>query len=286
MQKWTLLLLLSLMSLAACVSLPVVDVASVNHNGRVNYLVLHFTSEDFAESLRLLTERTDNPVSAHYLVPEPEDPTYSAGKIRIHRLVAEQRRAWHAGRSYWAGKEALNDSSIGIEIVNQSACVDSDPDAPVPENQTCTFHPYADAQINLVAQLIADILERHPDIDPVDIVGHADIATDRRVDPGPLFPWRRLYDQGIGAWFDEATVADFLATFRAEKPSTIEVQAALEKYGYKIELTGEEDAQTRFVVRAFQMHFRPAGVSGRIDVETAAILYGLNLKYRTDNALQ
>ena len=269
-----------------CSALPIIDAPSANHNSRINYLVIHFTSEHFAESLRLLTTRTNNPVSAHYLVPEPGDETYTQGKLRIHRLVGEDRRAWHAGRSFWAGAESLNNNSIGIEIVNRSACVDNNTDSETtaPEDQTCSFLEYPEQQLELVIELVTDILDRYPDIDPVDIVGHADIAPGRRVDPGPLFPWKRLYDLGIGAWYDDQTMRQYRAQFATDMPSTHEVQMALRTYGYQVEPTGRTDIQTRFVVRALQMHFRPDGVSGHIDAETAAILFALNDKYRPGDA--
>lgn len=278
-----LLILLGTM-IAGCTSLPIIDAPSLNHNSRVNYLVLHFTSEDFAESLRLLTQRTEYPVSVHYLVPETGDATYDRRTLRIYRLVAENRRAWHAGRSYWAGAEALNDTSIGIEIVNRSACVSNDPDteSPSPEDQTCNMLAFPDEQVDLVIRLATDILDRNPDIDPVDVVGHGDIAPGRRVDPGPLFPWRRLYDHGIGAWYDDESVARYVKMFSSDVPELRRIQRALNAYGYLIELSGENDVQTRFVVRAFQMHFRPEMTSGRLDNETVAILYALLEKYRPE----
>jgi len=278
-----LLILLGTM-IAGCTSLPIIDVPSLNHNSRVNYLVLHFTSEDFAESLRLLTQRTEYPVSVHYLVPETGDATYDRRTLRIHRLVAENRRAWHAGRSYWAGADALNDTSIGIEIVNRSACVNNAPDteSPSPEDQTCNMLAFPHEQVDLVIRLATDILDRNPDIDPVDVIGHGDIAPGRRVDPGPLFPWRRLYDHGIGAWYDDESVARYVKAFSSDFPELRRIQRALNAYGYLIELTGENDVQTRFVVRAFQMHFRPEMTSGQFDNETVAILYALIEKYRPE----
>jgi N-acetyl-anhydromuramyl-L-alanine amidase AmpD len=270
--------------ITGCSSIAVIDVPSANHNSRINYLVIHFTSENFAESLRLLTQRTDRPVSVHYLVPETGDPTYPRNSMKIHRLVTEDRRAWHAGLSYWGGANSLNDTSVGIEIVNRSACVDNDPetDTPTPEDQTCTLLDYPEEQIELVIRLAADILLRNPDIDPVDVVGHGDIAPGRRVDPGPLFPWKRLYDHGIGAWYDDDTVARYYQEFDKALPDLAIVQAALNAYGYQIDETCENDAQTRFVTRAFQMHFRPSDFSGNIDTETLAILFALIEKYRPE----
>ena len=109
---------------------------------------------------------------------------------------------FHAGESYWHGDESLNHHSIGIEIVNGARCIDIDPDldTEAPENQRCVFPEYGPEQLDLVIKLARDILDRYPGMDPVDVVGHADIAPDRRVDPGPKFPWRQLYEYGIGAW--------------------------------------------------------------------------------------
>ena len=271
--------------LVGCTSLRTIDLPSANHNSRVQYLVLHFTSEHYAESLRLLTQRTDSPVSVHYLVPEPGDDTYDRRSLEIFRLVPEHRRAWHAGKSYWAGADSLNDTSVGIEIVNRSACVDNDPETetPTPEDQTCTFLDFPDEQIELVIQLAQDILERNPDIDPVDVIGHGDIAPARRVDPGPRFPWKRLYENGIGAWPDDETVMKYRRLLKTDPANMSKVQRALQAYGYEIEETGENDVQTRFVLRAFQMHFRPSDTSGHADGETVAILLALLEKYRSED---
>ena len=132
-------------------------------------------------------------------------------------------------------------------------------------------------------QLARDILERNPDIDPVDVIGHGDIAPTRRVDPGPRFPWKRLYDNGIGAWYDDETVMKYRRLLKTDPADMSKVQRALLEYGYEIEETGENDVQTRFVLRAFQMHFRPTDTSGRADGETLAILFALLEKYRSED---
>ena len=268
-------------TLAACSPLRFVDVESETQSSRIDYLVIHFTSADYAESMRVLTQRTERPVSSHYLVPERGDPTYPRQRLRVHRLVDENRRAWHAGQSYWRGEEALNGSSIGIEIVNQSGCMATDPGSePGTPQDRCQFHDFDAEQIDLVIELALDILDRHPRIDPVDVVGHADIASNRRLDPGPTFPWRTLYENGIGAWYDDETVAGYRERFEAEQPDLVLLQRGLNAYGYDIEDTGEYDRQTRVVLRAFQMHFRPSDWSAQPDAETAAIVLSLLEKYR------
>ena len=270
--------------LTACSPLRIVDVPAEVQSERIDHLVIHFTGENFAESMRLLTQRTDIPVSAHYLIPAPDDPTYPRRRLRVHRLVDETQRAWHAGRSYWAESTSLNARSIGIEIVNASRCTNVDPDLErsTPANQRCEFRDFAPEQIELVIALALDILERNPNIDPEDVIGHGDIAPDRRIDPGPTFPWRTLYEHGIGAWPDEETVVQYLARFEAVPPDTALLQRALAAYGYEIEATGDNDTQTQFVLRAFQAHFRPSNWSGQPDAETAAILFALIDKYRPD----
>ena len=268
-------------ALLACSSLRFVDVASENQNSRIEHVVMHFTSAGFGRSMRMLTERSGRPVSAHYLVPENGDPTYPHRRLRVYRLVDEQRRAWHAGQSYWNGDEALNGSSIGIEIVNRSACapvaLGSEPDPP---EDRCEFHDFDADQIDLVIDLMLDILQRHPGIDPVDIVGHSDIAPDRRLDPGPKFPWRRLYEHGIGAWYDDDTVHRYRQRFEARPPTLSLLQRGLKAYGYDVDDTGEHDPRTRAALAAFQMHFRPSDWSGQPDAQTAAILFALLEKYR------
>ena len=258
------------------------DLPSANQNSRVQVLVLHFTSENHADSVRVLTEPSDAPVSAHYLIPDPRDPGWGRDDIVALRLVPEEGRAWHAGRSHWAGRSALNDSSIGIEIVNESRC-----ETPAgmneverPEDRVCTFEPYDEAQIELLVRLLQGILERHPDIDPPDVVAHADIAPGRRVDPGPQFPWQRLHEAGIGPWYEVETLARHRARLGDDAPAVADVQAALAAWGYGIEVTGEPDVETRFALEAFQMRFRPERFDGEADAETLAILLALLERYR------
>ncbi len=269
-------------ALTGCGSLRFVDVPAEIQTERIDHLVIHFTGENFAESMRLLSERTEAPVSVHYVVPESDDTSYSRQQLRVHRLVDEERRAWHAGQSYWRGVTSLNARSIGVEIVNTSQCevVDASIRESTPENQRCEFLDYDPEQLELVVDLVLDILARHPGIDPEDIVGHADVAPARRVDPGPKFPWRDFYELGIGAWPDADTVARYVHRFETNPPDIGLVQRALASYGYEVEPTGLLDSQTRFALRAFQMHFRPVDYAGTPDNETAAIIFALIEKYR------
>lgn len=275
-------LLLAGVLLTGCDEPRVWNVPSANHNSRVQHLVLHFTSENHAESLRLLTRPTDAPVSAHYLIPDPRDEGWGREEVVALRLVPEARRAWHAGRSYWAGTTTLNDSSIGIEIVNESRC-----ETPAgmnrvrdPDERRCVFEPYDERQLDVLVALLQGILERHPDIDPEDVVGHADIAPDRKVDPGPLFPWERLHEAGIGAWYEPEQVMRIRAGLAPAALEAPAVQRALSAWGYDVAESGFFDADTRFALEAFQMHFRPERHDGVADAETVAILHALIARYR------
>ncbi|MHA3605377.1 N-acetylmuramoyl-L-alanine amidase [Yersinia enterocolitica] len=239
---------------------------SIAQNERVRFLVLHYTATDDAESLRLLTQ---GDVSAHYLVkthPESLD-----GKPVVLQLVPESQRAWHAGVSYWQGRNSLNDTSIGIEIVNRGF---------TERMLRREWYSYNESQIELIERLTKDIVERY-NIDPANVVAHSDIAPLRKSDPGPLFPWKRLATQGIGAWPDDATVTKYIAGRNKHDMASVSIiQQTLARYGYQIPQSGELDDETRQVIKAFQMHFRAQDFSGIPDVETEAIALALVEKYR------
>ncbi|WP_046167445.1 N-acetylmuramoyl-L-alanine amidase [Chromobacterium vaccinii] len=244
--------------------------ASANQDSRVRTLVLHYTAEDFAASLKLLTDAQYR-ASAHYLVP---DAATLAAKPAVLRLVPEKRRAWHAGDSYWRGERYVNGSSIGVEIVNRGYPSPQQDDWPPTLRDWVAFD---DAQIALVGRLAADIMARHR-IPPRNVVGHADISPGRKVDPGPKFPWERLYREfGVGAWPDENDVRRFLS--RRLPTDASDWQERLTAYGYDAPESGAWDAETRAVIAAFQMHFRPARYDGEPDAESSAILDALLSKY-------
>lgn len=278
-------LLLGLTLTSACsTNDTTIKLPSANYNSRVNIVVIHHTAEGFESSVDLLTKPSSNPVSSHYLIPETKDESLSPDKLKVFQLVPETGRAWHAGRSYWRGKVGLNDQSIGIELVNESYChnynaIDYDLTNTNPEESLCFYPDFSEPQIMLLLDLLKGILKRHPDIKPVNIVGHSDIATSRKVDPGPRFPWQKLYQFGFGAWYDDATLIKYWERFIDAPIPLITLQKALHIYGYNIQETGEMDEQTRQVLRAFQMHFSPSMVTHEPTLESTAILFALIEKY-------
>ncbi len=243
--------------LAGCASGPRIDTRynAVGQNSRVQYIILHYTSTDLAHSLRLLTE---GEVSSHYLIGE--------APATIYRLVDEDRRAWHAGDSQWQGRTWLNGTSIGIELVNQGF-YDG------PNNRY--WQPYSPAQIEALIVLLKDIVQRHQ-LSLGSILAHSDIAPQRKVDPGPLFPWKRLADAGLVPWPDDRVVAQQQALFAESLPTVAWFQAQLARQGYQVPEHGELDEETRNVLAAFQMKYRPARHDGEPDAETAALLLVLN----------
>ncbi len=238
---------------------------AIGQDDRIKFLILHYTALDYSASARVLTTQK---VSSHYLVPDTE-----TNEILI--LVSEDKRAWHAGYSHWGKRDNLNDTSIGIEIVNQGFRE---------SGGEMIFYPFSEKQFKKVGELAQDIVKRY-NIEPQNITGHADIAPQRKHDPGPLFPWKRLHDEyNVGAWYNEEDKQSFMSTFPysdLDQPSFIlQVQGEFQKYGYEIEKTGVWDEQSEKVITVFQFHFRPNKYDGRLDAETWAILKALNKKYR------
>ncbi|PQA96958.1 N-acetylmuramoyl-L-alanine amidase [Chryseobacterium shigense] len=241
---------------------------SIAQNFRQRYLILHYTALNDEKSLTALTQQG---VSAHYLVN-------NTGDNEIYQLVDENKRSYHAGVSAWRNDKNLNDTSIGIEIVNTGYTTDA--------TGKRTFAGFSDDQIKKVAALAKDIAVRYQ-IPATNVLAHSDIAPTRKQDPGPMFPWKKLYDEyQLGMWYDETAKQNFLTLAQADfsvryiDPSFIfVVQTALQKFGYYLDLSGKWDDATKKTIEAFQYHFRPQNYDGIMDAETWAILQALNQKY-------
>lgn len=244
--------------LAGCAT-PWIDTryTAQGQDSRAQFLILHYTDEPFDRSLRILTQQQ---VSSHYLLSDETPPV-------AYRLVDENRRAWHAGASFWKGASMLNAASIGIEIVN----LGEEPQA----DGTRAFTPYPPAQIALLVRLVRDIVERHQ-IKPERILGHSDIAPQRKIDPGAAFPWKALADAGLIPWPDADRVAAHQARYQEALPDVAWFQRALATVGYQVPEHGELDEPTRRVIAAFQMRYRPSRHDGQPDAETAALLQVVN----------
>lgn len=243
---------------------------AIAQNFRQKYLILHYTVLPDDKSITVLTQQS---VSAHYLVN-------NLGDNEIYQLVDENKRSYHAGVSSWRSDKNLNDTSIGIEIVNMGYKADA--------TGQKTFEPFSEDQIKKVAALAKDIVTRY-NIPATNVLAHSDIAPTRKQDPGPMFPWKKLYDEyQIGMWYDEMAKQNFMTSAQTDidtrynEPSFIFlVQTTLQKFGYDILPNGKWDDTTKKTIEALQYHFRPQNYNGLLDAETWAVLQALNQKYPT-----
>jgi N-acetylmuramoyl-L-alanine amidase len=258
MVKMLLTILVLGLLLTGCARGPSIDsrYSTLNHDSRVQYVIIHYTSSGFARSLHNLTL---GDVSSHYLIDETP-PT-------VYQLVPESRRAWHAGDSNWQGRTWLNASTIGIEIVHPGYT-----DSPAGR----IWHPWPEEQIDALIPLLRDILQRHQ-LSPDRVLGHSDIAPQRKVDPGPLFPWHRLAKAGVAVWPDATKVNQQRKALGQHTPPLQWFEMALQMVGYGLESApsaapADQTRATQNVIAAFQMRFRPAIHDGQPDSETAAIL--------------
>jgi N-acetylmuramoyl-L-alanine amidase len=216
----------------------VTDAPSPNHDDRpdgapVDMLILHYTGMRSGDAA---IDRLCDPaakVSAHYVVEEDG---------RVFRLVPEARRAWHAGMSHWRGASGLNARSIGIEVVN-----------PGHEHG---YRPFAALQMAALCDLCLGILARHP-IPAWNVVGHSDVAPDRKEDPGEFFDWEGLAANGVGLW---------PRTAGRDDGDALRLLGAI---GYRTDLP------LPVLLRAFQRHWRPGRVDGVADAETLARLHAV-----------
>jgi N-acetyl-anhydromuramyl-L-alanine amidase AmpD/CubicO group peptidase (beta-lactamase class C family) len=291
-----IIFLLACVLLTSCTSntLPLEKMHSKNYGQRIKFLIMHYTAEDYQASLQELVHK--NKVSSHYLVPESHDKSYLDDELKVLKLVNENERAWHAGSSYWQGRRAVNDQSIGIEIVNVPKCERLPKDQTesaqgqlllnntLAANKMCFFPDYDPKQIELLIELSKEILKKNPDISPTNIIGHSDIAPQRKSDPGPRFPWYQLYQAGIGAWYEQETALKYWQLFEDQMPNIGLIQQAFHHYGYDIQETGELDSQTQAVLHAFQTHFVPWKITNRADEQTVATLFALLEKYMPEHA--
>ncbi|MGN0854295.1 MAG: N-acetylmuramoyl-L-alanine amidase [Kiritimatiellia bacterium] len=204
--------------------LTILPYPSANHNARahgvVDTIVLHYTAiASLDVSLRVLTDvRPVHRVSAHYVVGVDGS---------VFRLVAEDRRAWHAGEGSWRGLEDVNDRSIGIEIVNAGFARDG------------SRPPYSEAQIEAVLALCQEIQSRHA---IRWVIGHSDLAPTRKLDPGEHFPWRRLAEQGVGFWTE-----DFAPPYATPRQMLIDL--------------GYDTTDLPLALRAFERHWYPEALT-------------------------
>ena len=214
-------------------------------------IILHYTGMTSGEAALARMRDPAAKVSAHYMVEEDG---------RVFALVPEARRAWHAGRSYWRGETDINARSIGVEIVNPG--------------HEFGYRTFPAEQIAAVIDLLGDIRSRWTVPDGF-ILGHSDVAPDRKTDPGELFPWADLASAGHGLWVDPPPAPGAPLAEGDEGLGVLALQAGLSRLGYEAPTTGRFDEPLATVVRAFQRHWRPGLVNGVADGDSRARLMAL-----------
>ncbi|PVX31601.1 N-acetylmuramoyl-L-alanine amidase [Sphingomonas pokkalii] len=222
--------------------LEILDAPSPNHGERllpISMIVLHYTGMESGAAALARLRDPDAQVSAHYLIEEDG---------RIFRLVAEERRAWHAGRAHWRGISDVNSASIGIEIVNPG--------------HAFGYRPFTPEQMGALIPLVAEIKARHG-ITRGNVVGHSDVAPARKQDPGELFNWHALARLRLALPRPTRNLVD---------PGWPDggFMLALERFGYDV-------TDPVAAVTAFQRRFRPEMIDGEIDMECRCILLALLL---------
>jgi N-acetylmuramoyl-L-alanine amidase len=221
-------------------------IPSPNHEPRpardVDIILLHYTGMASAAAALARLCDPDAKVSSHYFVDEDGV---------ITQLVAESRRAYHAGVASWQGTTDINSRSIGIEIVNGGH------DFGCPE--------FPARQIDSVIRLCKDIQTRWP-IPPANVLAHSDVAPSRKQDPGEKFPWAVLHAARVGLWVEPEPISDGASLKAGDSGNAVgKLQTSLRSFGYGIHVTNIFDETTRDVVIAFQRHFRPQLVDGVAD---------------------
>ncbi len=229
-------------------SLAVRDLPSPNHDARpaatpIDTLVLHYTGMKTAAAAIARLRDPEAKVSSHYVIDE--DGT-------VLRLVDENRRAWHAGVSFWRGARGLNDRSIGIELVNPG--------------HEFGYRDFPVLQLAALCDLCLSILSRHP-IPARNVVGHSDIAPDRKQDPGERFDWAQLAANGVGLWPEGVADGGTGGGVR-DAAGLAPVRAGLAEIGYEVAARGALDPALATVLRAFQRHWRGEAVTGQADAGT------------------
>jgi len=210
--------------------------SSPNFNERsspIDAVIIHYTDMISAEAALAWLTNPLSQVSAHYLIDE---------EGQVYQTVNQEKRAWHAGVSYWQGRANLNDCSIGIELANPG--------------HSRGYTPFPDRQIDSLITLCLEIKKKW-NIPRTRFLGHSDIAPQRKQDPGHLFPWERLAQEGLGLW-----------PVPVSKPEESDLIKQLARIGYEI-------TSPTHTILAFQRHFQPYKVDGIADQETYALAQGL-----------
>ena len=217
-------------------------------------ILLHYT--DMADAEAALDRLCDPAakVSAHYFIRRDGSCT---------QLVADDKRAWHAGVSFWRGERDVNSVSLGIELDHDGHAADG------------SMAGFPAAQMQALIALLERLTARHG-LDRRNVWGHSDVAPGRKIDPGEAFDWQALAAAGFGVWPTDVATEDVPALAAGSTGKAVApLQKALAGIGYEVEADGVYGPQTETAVTAFQRHFRAARIDGLADAETQTLIYAV-----------
>jgi N-acetylmuramoyl-L-alanine amidase len=205
---------------------------SDNHSKRdesaiIDMIIIHYTEIPLKDALERLT-KSQYEVSCHYLIEQSGE---------IWQLVEEQEKAWHAGVSYFRGRDNINNFSIGIELDNDGK------------------NAFANQQINALMDICTKLKHKY-NIKNSNIIGHSDIAPMRKRDPGRKFPWQKLAENNIGLWYDNQSLSDNIIIDLGDiGTQVLEVQKKLYLYGYEIDLNNIYNEKMYKIIDCFKQHY-------------------------------
>ena len=212
-------------------------------NKKIKYIIIHYTgTNSLQETLNIFKDKNSQ-VSCHWLISK-------SGKL--YKIVDEKNVAWHAGVSYWKDEKMLNDNSIGIELDNVG--------------HGCRYKIFSNIQMIVLEKLLKSLINRY-NIKKQNILGHSDIAPDRKLDPGELFNWGRLAKKNL-AYYPIVKKHKFNKVFfkLGDRNSEIrKIKTKLNTIGYKCSKNNYFDIYLKLVIEAFQRRFLPEKINGIID---------------------
>ena len=223
---------------------------------QIKFLIFHYTGMKTEKAaINRLTD-IESRVSAHYLIKQNGE---------IITLVPDLYTAWHAGKSVWKNYSYLNKDSIGIEIVNPGHDIN--------------YKKFSKIQLAALVRLSKFLIKKYR-INSKNILGHSDIAPERKKDPGEKFPWKLLSKKKIGYWHNlnqnELIKNRNLKTSSKEKNLFL---TNLFKIGYQKKFLYNSNFNRisfdQIISKAFQRRFRPEIINGKIDQECLLISQNL-----------
>ena len=225
---------------------------------QIKFIIFHYTGmRKESHAINRLTN-IQSEVSCHYLIKNNGE---------IVTMVPDLYIAWHAGKSFWGKHKSLNQNSIGIEITNPG--------------HEFNYKKFSKKQISSLLKLSKFLIKKYK-INPKNILGHSDVAPDRKKDPGEKFPWKYLSKKKIGLWHTKKK--QVLIKNRKVETNKIDKKRFfnnLFKIGYskKIQQNTNKENYFKSIIKTFQRRFRQELVNGKIDRECLLISINILKRY-------